>query len=194
MDGRDVVYSVGIQVGDTLVADVESLWNPGLYVVGDCANPSGTCVAASYSENESHTQSIAYSFTSPGMYYLVVDGPAGTSGPFHLSGRLTGTTVGVEPGEKPSSTALLRVAPNPAGSIARLSGYLPGVNDGEAELIIHDVTGRRIAAMRIPVRAGHFETTWNTSAAVGGSLPAGVYSVRVRGGGIERRQMLVVVR
>ncbi|HVY47992.1 MAG TPA: PPC domain-containing protein [Minicystis sp.] len=72
--GNDVVYSVALTMGQTLVATAYQATNDvALYLLSDCADPVNACVAGSDVGANSAPESIAYTATADGTYFLVVD-------------------------------------------------------------------------------------------------------------------------
>jgi hypothetical protein len=103
-------------------------------------------------------------------------------------------TASVLPSPHPQSLERLDVLPNPIRGSARLSGRLAGTTNGEAEVTIHDVSGRRIARQFVSVVGGSFETSWETLTRGRGALPAGVYMVSVRSGVAAVHRTVIVTR
>ena len=116
--GPDVVYLINAHVGDSLSVDYHSTADGVMYMVTDCGNVGGTCVAGSDVGVEGDTEHLDYTFTSPGFYYLILDSydvtPPGT---WTLNGNLVCSLSAVD---GPGSAAKFRVGdfqPNPfAGS------------------------------------------------------------------------------
>ncbi|HEY2955276.1 MAG TPA: FlgD immunoglobulin-like domain containing protein [Candidatus Eisenbacteria bacterium] len=90
-DGRDVVYKVEAFAGDSLYVDyVQATADASIYLVTDCSDPAGTCVAGEDSTLVGGHETLVHKFTAPGTYYLVLDSfGAGTGGPWTATGVLT---------------------------------------------------------------------------------------------------------
>jgi hypothetical protein len=100
--------------------------------------------------------------------------------------RTDGGTAG-EPGTPGGGLRLAPPAPNPASGPVRLSYVLAA--PAAVRLSVYDVLGREVAVVAAGERAtGEHEASLDTSA-----LPAGVYTVRVEGGGHASTVRLTVV-
>jgi hypothetical protein len=94
--GRDVVWVVDLAQGESLNVTMTTMgdWDDTLFLVTDCANPQGTCVAGDNAiPDGSH---LVYTRTAPGTgrYYLVASGYGNGAGFFHLAGTVgVGTAV-----------------------------------------------------------------------------------------------------
>ena len=87
-DGRDVVYKLTVIAGDSLYIDyAQSATDASIYLVTDCSDPAGTCVAGEDGTLVGEHETLSYKFTSPGTYYLVLDSfSAGSGGPWTATG------------------------------------------------------------------------------------------------------------
>jgi len=95
--GRDVVYSRNAVAGDILNISYTSSADGSVYIVTDCTNPSGTCVAGKDATVSGQAETLSYTFPTTGLYYLILDSfGANTSGTWTLTGTLDCGTVGVE--------------------------------------------------------------------------------------------------
>jgi hypothetical protein len=79
---RDVTYRVTLAQGERLQASLNAAWDSALYLVSDCANISGTCLAG---QDNGNPEEIDYTAASAGMYYLIVDGWGSAAGTFTLN-------------------------------------------------------------------------------------------------------------
>jgi hypothetical protein len=80
------VYSLGVTPGN-------NTFDPSLYVVTDCSNPAGTCVAGSNENSVGKGEVLTLNLNAGTQYFIIVDSPiAGGSGPFHFSLRQGGPT------------------------------------------------------------------------------------------------------
>lgn len=89
--GKDVIYSFTPSVTDIYtvgVTPVSSL-DVSLYVVTDCSNPAGTCVAGSNANGFDRGESVTPTLTAGTRYFIVVDTPTfdNNAGSFHFSLR-----------------------------------------------------------------------------------------------------------
>jgi hypothetical protein len=89
-DGPDVVYAVSLGEGGILMAALvpDEAFDASMYLVTDCSDVPGTCVAGSDGFFEGEAESIMYTSQLGGLYYLIVDGVSGfgnVPGPFVLA-------------------------------------------------------------------------------------------------------------
>jgi hypothetical protein len=80
LNGADGVYRLDLEVGETLIATVEQGLNsdPALLLLSDCSNAQST-VACSDNGLTGDSESLVYTASSAGSYYLVVDSWVGGS-------------------------------------------------------------------------------------------------------------------
>ncbi len=74
--GRDLAFGIPLSAGDRLIADYESEADGVVYLLTDCEDPSGSCVAAADDQDPRHHQAPeSLDFTAPidGVYYLIFD-------------------------------------------------------------------------------------------------------------------------
>lgn len=193
LDGPDVVYQLHAQVGDSLYAQVTGDWNPGIYLLSDCGVPIPSCPAGAYPLDDTTPPYFRYQFSSAGTYFLVVDGPVGNSGPFRLQGSFKGATTDVPPGGGAIGGLSLVASPNPSRGKVVFSGAVGFAGRGPIELVLFDLSGRRVREFRDAASSGRFEIGWDGTTEGGQRTPTGVYFARLRQGGQEVRRMLVRV-
>jgi hypothetical protein len=90
--GPDVVYSFTPSATDTYTIGVTPLQaglDFSLYVVTDCSNPAGSCIAGANVRGNSKGENLSVTLNAGTQYFIVVDTPSanGTSGPFHFALR-----------------------------------------------------------------------------------------------------------
>jgi Abnormal spindle-like microcephaly-assoc'd, ASPM-SPD-2-Hydin len=89
--GADVVYSFTPTASDvyTIGATPDTPFDLSLYVVTDCSNPGGTCVAGANSAGFDRGESLTPALSAGTRYFIVVDTPTldPTAGGFHFSLR-----------------------------------------------------------------------------------------------------------
>jgi hypothetical protein len=91
--GKDVTYKVDLLAGD--VVDLTYNGSPtafdgSIYMVTDCANASGTCVAGADTYPNPPGETIHYVVVNPGTYYIICDAyGTNTGGPFVLGYTFT---------------------------------------------------------------------------------------------------------
>lgn len=88
--GKDVVYKLNVGVGDSLWINYQNVADGSIYLVSDCNDVDGSCVAGSDdSSNPGTTESLRYRFVVSGIYYLILDSYGlNTSGVWTASGQL----------------------------------------------------------------------------------------------------------
>jgi len=84
--GKDVVYVVDLLAGDVIdlvYSYVGTSFDESLYIITDCADPAGTCVAGA---DAGHPEDIIWTCTADGTYYIICDNySASGGGPFTLT-------------------------------------------------------------------------------------------------------------
>lgn len=88
-NGGDIVYSVCLAPGGTLDVTQTGDFDMSLYLITDCADPMGSCVAGSDNCCTGADEFFTYSSVAGGTYYLIVDGYS-TTGTGTLYGTVTG--------------------------------------------------------------------------------------------------------
>ncbi len=141
------------------------------------------------------TAPVTYLDVSPGhsCYYLVVAVDSGG----HVGGysaRLDVTIVSaVDGGGLPSSFALHSAVPNPFNPRTTLRYDVP--ERAHVKVGVYDLRGRLIdRLLDAPVAAGIHEVAWNGRDARGGAVAAGVYLVRLEGGGRIITEKIVLAK
>lgn len=72
--GKDEVYKVDLLAGDMLIMSYTQLSaDASFYVVTDCANVVGTCVAGADDTVTGQAEVISYTATAAGTYYIILD-------------------------------------------------------------------------------------------------------------------------
>jgi len=92
--GGDLAYVVDLPAGCSICATLnqfEMSWNGGLYMVTDCADVNGTCVAGSSAWTAGgQDETFCYEDTGGGTYYIIVDGrTGGGAGVFDLDVQIS---------------------------------------------------------------------------------------------------------
>ncbi len=82
----DVAYAITVADGDTVDVAMIPLdgQDPILYMVGDCADPAGTCVAGADVGLGGDPEYITATFDCAGTYYIIADGWSSAEGAFDL--------------------------------------------------------------------------------------------------------------
>ncbi len=88
--GKDVVYVMDLLAGDVVslvYSYVGTSFDEALYIITDCADPQGSCVAGSDSGSP---EDITWTCTADGTYYIICDAySTGAGGPFTLTYDIT---------------------------------------------------------------------------------------------------------
>ena len=85
-DGRDVAIGVYLNVGDQLTVVYSAAIDGVVYLLGDCADPAGSCVAGADATGPGGVESLFYVSPSDQQLYLVFDSKGQNSGgPVHVS-------------------------------------------------------------------------------------------------------------
>ena len=72
--GKDVVYRLTMNAGDVVHLVYTQLQADGaFYIVSDCSNPTGTCLVGADQTVTGQAETIDYTFTAGGIYYLILD-------------------------------------------------------------------------------------------------------------------------
>lgn len=88
-DGRDVVYRMTVQTGDSLTISYTSSTNGSVYIIANCADAAGSCLIGVDATGAGQAESFVYRFEFSGVYYLVLDSrDPGTFGTWTATGSL----------------------------------------------------------------------------------------------------------
>lgn len=85
--GADLVWYTNLDVGQTLTVLMNADYDDSIYLLTDCADPIGSCVAGDDQYPSGST--FTYTATAAGTYYLIVDGYSGAG-----TATITGTNEG----------------------------------------------------------------------------------------------------
>lgn len=95
--GKDLVYVVHAAAGWTLDVTYTTTADGSFYLVTDCADIEGSCVAGADNTLSGDPETFIYNFTAAGAYYLILDSfGTDTSGDWTLTGILDCGPVAVE--------------------------------------------------------------------------------------------------
>jgi len=200
--GPDVVYRVDAAPGDSLWCDYAFVHQPGkddidaaIYLVTDCANIPGTCVAGVDEVGSGQQEHLRYKFTTRGTYYMILDSyDAIATGPWSANGALVcpANVAGVGDRADGRAVSLSAAYPNPFHSASTLRFTLPA--RAHAVLRIHDITGRVVRTLAdTEFGAGPQSVTWDAHDDAGRSLPGGTYFARLDVAGVLVSRTLVFV-
>ena len=164
-DGRDVVYKVGAFPGDSLSLDYQQdQADASIYIVTDCSNPSGTCVAGSDHTLVGGHETLSYKFPSAGTYYIILDSfSPGSGGTWTASGALVCAPDRVDTltslhtdvdlvGPWGTETVALNGSGRLASTIHALRVGLSGTESVPTELTQLELTGTSLNAGPVTVR------------------------------------------
>lgn len=90
------------------------------------------------------------------------------------------------------AVTLAQNAPNPAASTTTFRLELSAKGTTRAELVIYDLSGRKVRTFDVPVKDGAAEVAWDLTASDGARVPPGVYIYRVNAGGATSAKKCVV--
>lgn len=97
--GLDVVYKVNATAGQSLNLVYTSSADASIYIVTDCADPVGTCVAGADETVSGQAETLTYVFTHSGTHYVVLDSyGTSTFGSYTLTGSYECGAVGTSHG------------------------------------------------------------------------------------------------
>ncbi len=83
--GRDMAFRVHLEEGQTLEAVLLADWDGQLYLVRDCQDAEGTCVAGVDEQPQGVEETLTWTADRDGTYYLIVDSYSiSRRGPFRL--------------------------------------------------------------------------------------------------------------
>jgi HYDIN/CFA65/VesB family protein/ASPM-SPD-2-Hydin domain-containing protein len=114
--GKDVIYSFTPSATDIYTVSVTpvSSFDASLYIVTDCSNPAGTCVAGSNANGFDRGEFVTPTLTAGTRYLIVVDTPAfdNNAGAFHFALRrglvandTCATAIVIDPSRLPFSVS-----------------------------------------------------------------------------------------
>jgi hypothetical protein len=94
--GRDLVWIVDLVQNESVTVNMSTVgkWDDTLFLITDCANPEGSCVAGSNAIPDGSVLSFTRVDSGIGRYYLIASGYANGAGVFTLSGQVgSGTAI-----------------------------------------------------------------------------------------------------
>jgi serralysin len=88
--GKDVVYVINATGGDVLDVNYTSAADGSIYLITNCADPQGSCVAGADATLTGVAEHLVYNVTTSGTYYLILDNyGTGAGGAYTLVGSYT---------------------------------------------------------------------------------------------------------
>ncbi len=72
--GRDVVYKIYLTAGQVFTISMQGAHDSALWIVTDCSDPAGTCVAGADVTVGGGIETITYTAAATGWYYAIIDG------------------------------------------------------------------------------------------------------------------------
>lgn len=94
--GGDAVLGLRVKPGWSLDVTLISTADAVLYLVADCQNIPGSCVAGVDRNLAGQAENLRYDFYETGVYYLIADHHGSGQGDLILTGELTCDTVAVQ--------------------------------------------------------------------------------------------------
>lgn len=187
---RDVVYRIDLLAQDRLDVVMDPLgdWEASMYLVRDCEEPVGMCVASAQREDE--VWRLTYTALDAETLWLVCDSWRLGDRPFRLSGSLDAATSA--PGRIQHGLALW-ASPNPFNPRTTIRYELPRATP--ARLRIHDLEGHTVATLFDGQQsAGRHEITWSGRDRAGRPVPSGVYLARLEAGDQARSIRVTAIK
>jgi hypothetical protein len=165
-----------------------------IYLVTNCADAAGTCVAGSDTSGAAQPEHLRYKFTARGVYYLILDSyDSGITGVWTAIGAVVCPQItGVDGRPAAGSVSLAAAYPNPFQRLSTLRFTLPVAS--RATLRIHDLAGRVVRTLLdSDMSAGAQSSTWDARDDRGLRVPDGTYFARLTvGDRIASRTMILV--
>lgn len=85
--GLDLVYKVTASAGQILTLTYTSTADASIYLISNCADPVGSCIAGADATVSGQPENLSYTFSTAGVYYLILDSyGTGTYGTWTLTG------------------------------------------------------------------------------------------------------------
>ena len=187
---RDVVYEAALARGQVLDVTMSGMvgWDAQLYLVRDCEDPVGNCVAAG--DQTPDGLRLTHQAFDDERLWLVCDSYGNGPRPFVLTGSIDDVTGAPSP---PLSVMAVTAAPNPCNPATRITYDLPRAAD--VRLRVHDLRGRLVATLVDVVQpAGRHTTTWRGGDDLGRPLPSGSFVVRLEAGDEVRTTRVTVLK
>ena len=94
--GGDAVLGLRVEAGWLLEVSLASTADAVLYLVADCQDIQGSCIAGADRGIAGQTETLRYQFHEPGLWYLVLDHHGNGQGDLTLTGELSCETVAVQ--------------------------------------------------------------------------------------------------
>jgi hypothetical protein len=188
--GRDLVYRVSIPENYTLDATLvpDGGWDAALYLINDCAEPVGACVAVGQFENGGVR--LRYTAQTHEDLWLICDSFGLGERPFTLIGTLDVTTD-VAPDAPPRLDVY--AAPNPFNPWTRVSYSLP--RGGRARLQLYSLDGKLLRTLiDRDQAAGRYDVMWDGRDESGRVAASGAYVVQLEAGGRRANARVLLLK
>lgn len=154
-------------------------------------------------DNSSDFCTVDLSILNPGTYdtlrikAIFRRGPGKASGNPALKmwglGNTSSNVTGVSPTDKSMIFALYRNLPNPFTDRTEIQYQLP--RRANVELRVFDLIGREVITLVKGVKnPGYYSIQWRGRDKNSNSLPSGVYFLRMKAGGFENTQKMLIAR
>lgn len=89
-EGPDAVVEIEAEDGDELFAELDSTYDGALWLATSCGDADDNCVDGAYENFGPGVETLEYTFSDDGTYFLVADSvPLGSTGSFDLDVTLT---------------------------------------------------------------------------------------------------------
>jgi hypothetical protein len=163
--GHDVVYKLNAQVGDQIWVDYQSLADASIYLVKDCSDVTHTCVAGADDGKQNEVEHLSYTFTTAGIYYLILDSYATNSyGTWTMVGQFLSCGLMPPPNDRcPTGTPLSCGTNSYSGTTENAANdyFFPSLGASCA----NSLAGGRDVAFKINATAGDSINVQYTSSA-----------------------------
>lgn len=199
--GPDVVYRIDASAGDSIWCDYvfphvngKDDIDASIYLVTDCSNVPGTCVAGFDYYLGAQPEHLRYKFANSKTYYLILDSyTTNVTGIWTATGAVICPLInGVGDGAGPTAVTFSSAFPNPFELSSTLRFALP--RRSRATLRIHDIAGRVVRTLLdAELSPGSQTVTWNARDDRGTRVPDGTYFARLLVGDAVAYRTLILV-
>jgi hypothetical protein len=95
--GNDVVYYAYLETDELLEVSMQCGFDASLYIITDCADPMGSCVAGADDTVSEGLEEISFMAPADGLYYIIVSAYSSGTGPIEVYGTNHGGGIATEP-------------------------------------------------------------------------------------------------
>ncbi|MFN8546780.1 MAG: T9SS type A sorting domain-containing protein [Candidatus Eisenbacteria bacterium] len=192
--GPDVVYRFDLFRGDVLNVTLYPFrTDAGIYLVTDCSDVHGSCVAGADFTLYAQPEYLNYSVLTTGSYYLIIDGfYQYAAGEFQLDYQMQCSTVEAPAAEAHVLTPRLSASPTPFRTATTLR--CSNAPSEQVSFELFDSAGRRVRVLDSSLGVGRdASAVWDGRDEAGRAVPAGLYFARLSSGSSRATQVLVKI-